>query len=60
VIVGGGIASMGEMLLAGIRQTVAERVGWFTRYAPVEIVGAELGDQAGAFGAAAWGRERAR
>lgn len=58
IIVGGGIASAGDALLDGIRRTVEERVGWFTRYAPVEIVPAELGDRAGAFGAAAWGRRR--
>lgn len=52
VVIGGGVAAMGELLLAPIRRTVAERV----RMLPVDGVRIEcsaLGDRAGIYGAAA-------
>jgi glucokinase len=58
VIVGGGIAQAGAPLFEGIRKTLADRVGWFLRHTSVEVVPAELGDEAGALGAAAWARDR--
>jgi glucokinase len=58
VIVGGGIAQAGALLFDGIRQTLVDRVGWFLRHTSVEIVPAELGEEAGALGAAAWARDR--
>ena len=49
VVIGGGVGSVGEKLLAPVRQEVARRV--FVSV-PVEIVQAELGVRAGAIGAA--------
>jgi glucokinase len=49
VVIGGGVAGIGETLLGPLRRVVAARV----RVAPVgEIVGADLGPVAGAIGAA--------
>jgi len=59
VIIGGGLAKAGELLLGPIRRTLKERV----RVAPVEhveIVPAELGDNAGVIGVSCWAHERAR
>jgi glucokinase len=55
VVVGGGVGSVGEKLLAPMRQEVARRV--FVSV-PVEIVQAELGVRAGAIGAALRGAGR--
>jgi glucokinase len=54
VVVGGGVAEAGPVLFDSIRVTVAERA----RVAPldrIDLVAAELGPSAGAFGAALWG-----
>ena len=59
VVIGGGLSLAGERLLTGIRSTMAERIGWYLRHAPVEVVAAELGVNAGALGAAAWARRLA-
>jgi glucokinase len=56
IVIGGGVAQAGELLLAPIRRTVKERV----RVAPVEQVSimlAELGPNAGLVGAACWAAE---
>ena len=53
VIIAGGVARLGELLLAPIRRTLRERV----HLAPaelVEIVTAQLGGEAGLVGAAVW------
>jgi len=50
IIVGGGVASMGDLLLGPVRQVVRERV--FPVSAAVRIVTAELGNDAGLLGAA--------
>jgi glucokinase len=55
VVIGGGVGSVGEKLLAPVRQEVARRV--FVSV-PVEIVQAELGVPAGAVGAALRGAGR--
>lgn len=55
IVVGGGVAQAGELLLAPLRDEVARRAG---RVAPLErigIVAAELGPFAGAIGAALHG-----
>jgi glucokinase len=55
VVVGGGVAEAGPMLLDPIRAEVAERA----RVAPldrIDLVTAELGPSAGALGAALWGQ----
>jgi len=57
VVIGGGVAKAGEHLLGPIRQTVRARC----RVTPVErvrIALAELGDNAGAIGAAIWAKQR--
>jgi glucokinase len=60
VILGGGIAQAGAPLFEGVRRTLDDRVGWFLRHTRLELVPAELGEEAGALGAAAWARDRAR
>ena len=59
VVIGGGLARAGAPLLAGVAATLEARAGWYLRHAPADVVAAELGEQAGALGAAAWGHERA-
>lgn len=54
VVVGGGVAQAGDLLLGPLRTSVADRA----RVAPldrIEITAAELGPGAGAIGAAVWG-----
>jgi glucokinase len=58
VVIGGGIAAAGELLLAPIRAELARRVKT-TSLEPVEVVLAELGTWAGSIGAAVHGAERA-
>lgn len=58
VVVGGGIAAAGELILEPIRREVRERV-FTTDVDDVEIVAAELGTWAGAIGAAVHGAEAA-
>ena len=58
IVVGGGVAGAGDLLLDPIRDELRRRV----RVAPVEridVVPAELGPGAGAIGAALWAAERA-
>ena len=50
IIVGGGVAECGELLLAPIRKTIKERAMVIAGQA-VEIVPAELGNSAGVIGA---------
>lgn len=58
VIVGGGVSLAGGLLLDEIRSALSQRIDRFLHFGPVEIVPAELGEYAGAFGAAAWGMRR--
>jgi glucokinase len=58
IVVGGGVAEAGELVLGPAREELRRRV----RLAPVEdveVVRAELGYDAGAIGAALWGAEQA-
>jgi glucokinase len=57
VICGGGMAELGDMLIAPGRRMVAERAFSISSLA-VRIVTAQLGNEAGAYGAAAFVRER--
>jgi glucokinase len=58
VVLGGGLAQAGEVLLAGVRRAMEERAGWLLRHAgPVAVVPAALGEWAGAVGAALWAAE---
>ena len=53
IIIGGGVANAGDLLLEPIRRTVLERV----RVMPieqVEVVASELGSNAGVIGVASW------
>ena len=54
IIVGGGVAQAGELLLDPLRQAVRERVS-VVPVERVEILQAKLGPIAGAIGAALWG-----
>jgi glucokinase len=58
VVIGGGVAAAGELLLAPIRDELRRRV-WTTSLDEVEMVTAELGPLAGAIGAAVHGAEAA-
>ena len=56
VIIGGSMADMGDLLLQPVRQMVAESA--FPLYArTVQIVPAQLGNEAGLFGAAIYALE---
>ena len=59
VVVGGGIAAAGELILGPARREVRRRVR-ITDAARVAVVAAELGYEAGAIGAAVWGERRSR
>lgn len=56
VVIGGGVAQAGDLLLEPIRRTVEERVH-IMPVEQVEIVPAELGPNAGLIGAALWAKE---
>lgn len=58
VVLGGGVAAAGELLLASIREEIARRVH-VTAFAHIELRPAELGTFAGAIGAGVHGAERA-
>jgi len=53
IIIGGGVAQAGELLLNPIRRTVRERVH-IMPVEQVEVVPSQLGDNAGMIGAACW------
>jgi len=57
VVIGGGVAGAGELLLGPLRVELRRRV-WTTAVDEVEIVTADLGTFAGAIGAAVYGAER--
>jgi glucokinase len=57
VVIGGGVAQAGDLLLEPIRNTVRERV-FIMPVDEVEIVPAQLGPQAGMIGAALWASDR--
>ena len=56
IVVGGGLSKMGDLLLAPARRVVRERAFPLLAQA-VRIVPAQLGDDAGVFGAAAFARQ---
>ena len=59
IIIGGGVAQAGELLLDPIRRTIRERV----RIMPVEqveVVPSQLGDNAGVIGVACWAASMTR
>jgi glucokinase len=58
VVVGGGVAEAGELLLGPLREEVRRRAGNVAPLERIEIVPATLGPLAGAIGAALWGAEQ--
>lgn len=58
VIVGGGVSNEGEALLRPVREFVYRNILAPNDYAPLEIVRATLGNDAGMYGAAAYAMDR--
>lgn len=52
IVLGGGLTVLGDRLLTGVRRTLAERFPAAVDHRPTELVIAELGEEAGAWGAA--------
>jgi glucokinase len=57
IIIGGGVAQVGELLLNPIRRTLRERVTVMP-IDQVEVVQSQLGDNAGVIGVACWTADR--
>lgn len=57
IVIGGGVASLGDWILKPIRQTLKER-SHIVPFEQLEIVYASLGGDAGAIGAALWAATR--
>jgi glucokinase len=53
IVIGGGVAQAGELLLDPIRRTIQERV-FVMPIEEVEVVQSKLGDNAGVVGVACW------
>ena len=51
IVLGGGIASEGELLFAPLRKAVDERTYIAMDIVSLKIVGAKLGNEAGVYGA---------
>lgn len=58
IVIGGGISAEGETLLAPLRDYVYPRLYVSETYAPLDIVRAKLGNDAGLYGAAQYAFER--
>ena len=58
VILGGGVSNEGENLLKPLRKVVRRNILAPESYAPLELVCASLGNDAGIYGAAAYAMER--
>jgi glucokinase len=56
VVIGGGVAAAGELILDPIRRSMMERV-FLTDANQVEVVPAQLGNNAGLIGASLWARQ---
>lgn len=56
IVIGGGVASAGDLILDPIRRSMKERV-FLTDANQVEVVPAQLGNSAGLIGAALWARQ---
>ncbi len=52
VLLGGGVCAEGDTLLVPLKRLVDEKIYGGTQYAPVEILRASLGNDAGVYGAA--------
>ena len=53
IVIAGGVSQIGEPILAPIRRTIRERV-YVMPVEQVEVIQAQLGDDAGVIGAALW------
>jgi glucokinase len=53
IVIGGGVASAGKLLLDPIRRTIQERIFVIPKE-KIKVVSAELGDKAGILGSAIW------
>jgi glucokinase len=61
VVVGGGVARAGDLLLGPIREEIAHRtVVFLPRRGGVEVLASPMGGRAGAMGAAAWAMQPER
>ncbi len=58
VILGGGVSNEGEYLISRVRKYVSENIYAPESYAPLDIVRASLGNDAGMYGACAYAMER--
>ncbi len=58
VILGGGVSNEGEYLLSRVRRYVLKNIYAPVSYAPLEIVCARLGNDAGLYGACAYAMQR--
>ncbi len=56
IVIGGGVAAAGELIIDPIRRSMKERV-FLTDANQVEVVPAQLGNSAGLIGAAVWARQ---
>jgi glucokinase len=56
IVIGGGVAAAGELILDPIRRSMRDRV-FLVDTRQVEVVLAQLGNNAGLIGAALWARE---
>ncbi len=59
IVIGGGLAGAGEAFFAPLRRALADQVEGSQVRPPIGLVPAELGDRAGAIGAAVLGRRAA-
>ena len=59
IILGGGLTDIGEPLRTGVASGLGELTLGSAHRPPVEVVMAELGDDAGALGAALWAHDQA-
>jgi len=58
IVLGGGVANEGEMLFEKLRKAVNDRTYIAMDIVPLKIVGAKLGNKAGAYGAYALAKEK--
>ncbi len=59
IVLGGGVCAEGEALLAPLRRKLNRMLYGGTKYAPVELLAASLGNDAGLVGAAHFAQQRA-
>ncbi len=57
IVIGGGVAAAGELILDPIRRSMRSRV-FLVDALQVEVVAAQLGNNAGLIGAAVWARQK--